>query len=277
MHRMLVACVIAVAATALSCAAAAVQPGATTTGFIQNGDVRLSYQLDTPAGRPPFPAVVIGHGSGQTRKENCRFLSRPMLQRGYATLCYDKRGVGDSTGVYVNIGREGSEARFDLLASDMEAGVRFLRASRNIDALRIGLIGNSQAGWIMPIAASRAKPAFMIVFAGPTVSVGEEIYYSRFAEQGTTPLAEANEMLKTFSGPHGFDPRPVLETLEAPGLWLLGAQDRSIPTPRTVAILDDLIRRGRPFAHVVFPNAGHDLGGADVFAEIDRWLEKQFR
>ena len=91
-------------------------------------DVRLSYQLDTPSGRPPFPAVVIGHGSGETRKEACRWLANRMLQRGYATLCYDKRGVGESTGTYVNIGITGSEERFALLASDMEAGVRFLRA-----------------------------------------------------------------------------------------------------------------------------------------------------
>jgi alpha-beta hydrolase superfamily lysophospholipase len=156
-------------ALTVACRQAAPQPSAVLSGVIENGDVRLSYQLDTPAGRPPFPAVVIGHGSGETRKEMCRGIANGMLQRGYATLCYDKRGVGGSTGVYVNIGITGSEERFSLLASDMEAGVRFLRARSDIDARRVGLMGPSQAGWIIPIAAGRIDAEFMILLVGPTV------------------------------------------------------------------------------------------------------------
>src|SRR5262245_53879280 len=213
---------VAAAVVAAGCRDAAPQPSAVFSGFIENGDVRLSYQLDTPAGKPPFPAVVIGHGSGETRKEMCRGLANGMLQRGYATLCYDKRGVGDSTGVYVNIGITGSEDRFALLASDMEAGVRFLRERSDIDARRVGLLGPSQAGWIIPIAAGRIRAAFMILLVGPTVSVGEEIYYSKFAEGTSTPTAELSAILATYTGPRGFDPRPVLETLDVPGLWLLG-------------------------------------------------------
>jgi dipeptidyl aminopeptidase/acylaminoacyl peptidase len=59
-----------------------------------------------------------------------------------------------------------------------------------------------------------------------------------------------------------------------PGLWLLGGNDRSIPTPATVAILDQLIASGKPYAHVVFPGFGHNLGGAPYWPEIDRWLTK---
>jgi alpha-beta hydrolase superfamily lysophospholipase len=82
--------------TALACAQSAPQPSAVFTGFIENGDVKLSYQLDRPAGKPPFPAVVIGHGSGEQTKSWCRRLADQFLRRGYATLCYDKRGVGQS-------------------------------------------------------------------------------------------------------------------------------------------------------------------------------------
>lgn len=243
------------------------------TGLFPSGDIQLSYQLERPAGPGPFPAVVVGHGSGQTTKQACRFLVQRFLQRGYAVLCYDKRGVGQSTGTYVNVGTKNSEERFPILASDMAAGVRFLRTQRDIKGSRIGLVGASQAGWIIPIAAREAKAAFMILLVGPAVSVGEEMYYSQFAEETTTPLEELAGILTKFTGARGFDPRPVLAGLDVPGLWLLGAEDRSIPTPDTVAILDQLIREGRPFARVVYAFAGHDLTRtADIWPDVDRWL-----
>lgn len=76
--------------------------------------------------------------------------------------------------------------------------------------------------------------------AGPTVSVGEEIEYSDIVEHRGRPLDEGYKKLPAFTGDRGFDPRPVLESLDLPGLWLLGENDRSIPTPATVAILDEL-------------------------------------
>ena len=58
------------------------------------------------------------------------------------------------------------------------------------------------------------------------------------------------------------------------GLWLFAGEDRSIPTPATVAILDQLIASGRPYQHVVFPGFGHNLFNARFWPQIDNWLEK---
>ena len=245
-----------------------------TTGFFTNGDVRLSYRLDLPARSGPVGAVVFGHGSGLQTKDTCRFLADGFLTRGFATLCFDKRGVGQSTGTYVFVGARDSIPVFGDLASDMAAGVAFLRTRPEIDPNRIGLAGVSQAGWIVPLAAVNARPAFMVLLVGPTVSVGIEGFYSRIVEDTNAPVEEGYKQLPSFNGFHGFDPKPVLETLNVPGLWLLGSEDRSIPTPATVEILDQLIASGKPFAHVVFPGFGHNLGGAPYWPEIDRWLAK---
>ena len=78
------------------------------SGFFPNGEVRLSYQLDLPARTGVVPAVVFGHGSGRANKTSCRFLADGFLERGYATLCFDKRGVGESSGVYSDIGTQNS-------------------------------------------------------------------------------------------------------------------------------------------------------------------------
>lgn len=248
-------------------------PPRVVSGSFVNGDVSLSYVLERPEGRGPFPAVVLGHGSGETRKEQAAFFAQQWVARGFAALRYDKRGVGDSTGTYSMVGVGNSDRMFADLGGDMAAGVTHLRSLSDIDGKRIGLMGPSQAGWIIPVAARLARPQFMVIVVGPTVTVGEEIYFSRFAENTTTPLAELADVLKTFKGPHGFDPRPVLEELNTPGLWLLGGADRSIPTPDTVAILDALIAKGRPFSKVLFPDADHSMRGANLWPEIDRWLD----
>lgn len=268
---------IGLVAALSACGASAQAPGPPqpkfVTGSFASGDITLSYALERPPGKGPFPAVVLGHGSGETLKDMASFLASQWVARGYAALRYDKRGVGGSTGTYSMVGVNNSDQMISALASDMAAGVAFLRSQPDIDGKRIGLMGPSQAGWIIPLAARMAKPQFMVIVVGPTVTVGEEIYYSKFAEFGDTPLSEMSAILKKFTGPYGYDPRPVLAELSTPGLWLLGGADRSIPTPETIANLDALIAKGRPFAKVVFPAADHSMRGANIWPEIDRWLE----
>jgi pimeloyl-ACP methyl ester carboxylesterase len=261
------ACQSAVTPTAASAA------GGSTTGFFNSGDVRLHYRLDIPQGQGPFGAVVFGHGSGLQTKDSCRFLADGFLQRRFATLCFDKRGVGQSAGTYVFVGARDSIPVFDDLANDMAAGVAFLRTRSDIDPNRIGLAGVSQAGWIIPLAAQKSHPAFMVLMVGPTVSVGIEGFYSRIVEETHAPVEEGYKQLPLFDGFHGFDPKPVLGAINVPGLWLLGGEDRSIPTPATVAILDQLIAAGKPYSRVVFPGFGHNLGGAPFWPEIDRFTQ----
>jgi len=107
----------------------------------------------------------------------------------------------------------------------------------------------------------------------PTVSIGLENFYSNIVEVNpTVPVEEGYKQLPSFTGFHGFDPKPVLESLNVPGLWLLGAEDRSIPTPATVAILDQLIASGKPYTYVVYPGQGHNLPPS--WPDIEQWLAK---
>ena len=271
---------ILIVATGIACghaptAPTAPSPGTVTSyGFFTNGSVQLSYRLDVPAHIAPVGAVLFGHGSGLQTKDSCRIAGVPdgFVARGYATLCFDKRGVGASTGQYTPLSIENSFALFEDLASDMAAGVTFLRGRSEIDPNRIGLAGPSQAGWIVPLAAAKTQPAFMLIVVGPTVSVGVEHFYSSIVEVSTAPVEEGYNALPAYGGPHGFDPRPILESLNVPGLWLLGGVDRSIPTPATVAILEQLIASGKPYTHVVYPTVGHTFPPS--WPDIDNWLAK---
>jgi len=106
--------------------------------------------------------------------------------------------------------------------------------------------------------------SFLVIVSGPTVSVGEEIYYSELTgeREGHSPGDAERDLgarLAGFEGRRGFDPVPVLERIEVPGLWILGEGDRSIPIRETVARLDELIDGGRPFTRQVLPGVGHAM------------------
>ena len=243
--------------------------------FFQNGDTRLAFTLDLPPGKGPFPAIVLGHGSGRTTRDQLTRLSSRFTELGFAVLRFDKRGVGESTGTYVFVGTKDSPEVFPQLASDIAAGVRFLRTRPEIDPHRIGLAGMSQAGWILPYAARElGDVAFLVLLSGPVCTVGQEMYYSDLVEGNSTrPVAEANALMPNYHGPSGYDPVPVLQGLHTPALWVLGLDDRSIPVQLTLRNLERLKAEGRPFEWRTYDGLDHSLG-PPIWPAIAEWLAK---
>src|SRR5260221_13875092 len=72
--------------------------------FFESGHVRLAFTLDLPAGRGPFPAVVMGHGSGRITRDQLTWGAQHLTSLGFAVLRFDKRGVGESSGTFVAVG-----------------------------------------------------------------------------------------------------------------------------------------------------------------------------
>jgi uncharacterized protein len=125
-----------------------------------NGDVRLAGTLITPSNGGKHPAVILVHGSGPENREFILPWARFLIRHGIAVLGYDKRGVGESTGDW-------NTASFDDLAGDVTAAFEYLKTRSEIEPTRIGLLGVSQAGWIMPLAALRLSDlAFLISISG---------------------------------------------------------------------------------------------------------------
>lgn len=132
-----------------------------------NGDVRLAGKLITPTTQGPHPAVILVHASGAEDREYLLPFARFLIRRGMAVLGYDKRGVGGSTGDW-------NKASFDDLAGDVVAAFEYLKTRGDIQRGQIGMLGWSQAGWVMPLAATRAQDlAFLISISGAGVSVAE--------------------------------------------------------------------------------------------------------
>jgi dienelactone hydrolase len=251
----------------------ATPPGPSPDSF-QNGEIRLAFSLDLPAGQGPFPAVVVGHGSGRMTRQDLRWFASQWTRLGFAVLRFDKRGVGESTGTFVLVGTRDSPEVFPQLASDIVAGVRYLRTRPEIDPKRVGLAGWSQAGWILPHAARElGDAAFLVLYSGPVCTVGEEMYYSDLAENTTRPLTEINALMPAFKGPHGYDPVPVLQGLNTPAFWALGTADRSIPIDTTLTNLKALSASGRPFEWRTYDGLDHGLSPV-VWDDVARWVAR---
>ena len=145
----------------------------------KNGDVTLAGTLLLPAAPPSSkvkrPALVFVHGSGAQSREMYWGLGYLYAARGFAVLAYDKRGVGKSTGNW-------REASFQDLADDAVAGAKFLQARTDIAANQIGFWGQSQGGWIAPLAASRfPEAAFAVALSGGGLSPADtELFDSEF-------------------------------------------------------------------------------------------------
>jgi len=235
--------------------------------MFQNGEVTLAGNLWIPAGEGPFPAIVLIHGAGKITSQDYTYLSFFFIHHGFATLTYDKRGVGESSGSYKRVDAKSGEAVLEDLANDALAGVEFLKGHDQIDPNRIGLFGVSQGGWIAPLATSTSSDvAFIVLYSGPVCTVGQEMFYSGTTGAGPgdkvegISLKQASDMARDYAGPHGFDPLPSLEAIDIPGLWMFGSQDRSTPVALSVENLDALVaQQGKDFSYIIYPNADHNL------------------
>jgi uncharacterized protein len=228
-----------------------------------------------PPGSGPHPAAVYVSGSGDTLREESHWLDGLFVPHGIAVLAYDKRGIGQSGGVYP--GEFASERTIATLAGDAAAAARFLAAQPGIDRSRVGFYGISQGGWIIPQAAVRAKgsASWALIESGPTVTQGESDNYAGLAQSG--PIADAEKQAHAL-GPSGYDPAPWIRRLAIPILWLYGGQDRAQPTGTSLETLRGL-SAGHDFRTALFPSAPHSLFDErgfppDLFPTAAGWLRQ---
>jgi hypothetical protein len=145
----------------------------------------LAGTLETPRGAEsgPFPVAIIVAGTGPWTRGGFVNIRARLLASGIATLAYDKRGQGRSTGAFVDT--------IPAMARDVAAAVAFLRTRRDIDPRRIALLGMSQGGVAAPMVASRdAAIAAVVTLSGP-VGPRRELFLgilrSHLRNNGKTP------------------------------------------------------------------------------------------
>jgi len=144
-----------------------------------DGGHTLAGTFTRPESGGPFPAVILISGSGPQDRDEALLGHRPFLvlsdhltRRGLAVLRFDDRGVGESTGNF-------AAATSRDFASDVLAGVAYLKTRDDVDVGAIGLAGHSEGGLIAPMVAVESDDvAYIVLMAGPGVN-GERILYAQ--------------------------------------------------------------------------------------------------
>lgn len=248
--------------------------------------------LTSPETSESHSAFMMLHGSEPGVKDGFgqQVLAHYMISQGIALLTYDKRGVGASEGGY---SESANQSNINLIASDAVAGADYLSTRPEIDSTRIGLIGGSQTGWVIPVAVTESdKVDFFVIFSGPVLSFAHEDRYSSVTNDGdsaTTYDAEKLDQTLREMKPGGVDPIPVIAELTQPGLWLWGSVDKSVPATVSAENLQTIIDSGKTkFSYTILPNGDHNLNEsvhgyfAEIpyaprvlyFSELTKWLEQ---
>src|SRR5437588_2604179 len=175
----------------------------------KSGDESVSGELYTPAGKGPFPALIVIHewwGLNDWVKEQAQKLS----EQGYVTLAIDLyRGKVATTPEEAHEIMRGVPE--DRANRDLEAGFQYLASEPDVKKDRIGVIGWCMGGgYALDLALEEPKLAADVINYGHLVN-------------------DPNEIKK----------------INAPILGLFGAQDRGITPGDVKKFGDELDKLGK--------------------------------
>ena len=139
-----------------------------------NGDAVLKGTLVLPEGcSRKTPVLIMITGSGLQNRDEEIYEHKPfaviadaLARAGIATLRYDDRGFGESTGDLVHCTTED-------MKNDALAGIGLLRERFD----RVGVIGHSEGGTIALMLAAENKADFIVSLAGMVVSGKETLLW----------------------------------------------------------------------------------------------------
>jgi carboxymethylenebutenolidase len=187
----------------------------------KSGDETVQGILYTPAGKGPFPGIVVIHewwGLNDWVKDQATKIS----DEGYVTLAIDLyRGKVATTPDEAHEIMRGVPE--DRAKRDLHAAVEFLKSQSNVKTDRLGAIGWCMGGGY----------ALDVALQEPTLKA-DVINYGHLAT----------------------DPQSIAQ-INASILGLFGAQDRGIQVEDVKKFEQTLKQQGKKVEIVIYPDAGH--------------------
>jgi dienelactone hydrolase len=256
------------------------------TVVVTSGDLKLRALLYRPEGLGPFPAVLFNHGSGHASgrdstgrvdQRHPELLGPLFVKHGYLFLYLFRRGDGLSRGQGVPAADRmesataagGMEARNNLQLQlmqgdemrDVQAGLAFLRARRDVNRDRLAVVGVSFGGSLTLLVAERDSA----LRAAVAFAIGG------YSWERSPPLRAR-----------------LLEAADrtvVPAFFIHAANDYSVAPAQ--ALGSEMTRLGKPNRVKIYPAVGNtpeeghdfiDLGvrtwEADVFGFLDEHVRR---
>ncbi|MFC2117612.1 serine aminopeptidase domain-containing protein [Bacteroidota bacterium] len=146
-----------------------------TKTIISEG-LKINGWLYLPEKEGKYPLVVLTNGGGDDSapiKSLSDFIAPVFAHCGIAAFVHDKRGTGESEGIF-------TETSFEDYINDAGNCAIFLSKDPRIDTEKIGVMGGSEGGRTAVIAASRFPVfSFVVSLVGPMLDMIEDRLYAQ--------------------------------------------------------------------------------------------------
>ena len=256
---------------------------ATSVVTVELSGQDIEARISEPIGADgPRPGVVFVHGAGTGRYE-VAFLAQAesLASSGVVAMVPNKRLDTYST----------RDRDYTAMANDYLRSVQLLRGLPGVDPDTVGVYGESEGSWVVPVmAADNPSVAFVVLVAAPVVPPRQQAAFavdSYLRNTGVPP--ELLRSIPRFVGmefPGGgfryadFDVRPFQQRMRQPVLVVYGTGDAAMPTVQgALQIIDDLATAGNPSWTVrYYEGANHGIRRDRVLVpefarDISAWVQ----
>lgn len=200
------------------------------------------------------PVVLMVSGSGpQDRDENIYghklflVIADYLAKNGIATLRYDDRGVGKSTGSSVGCTSED-------FAGDADSGLQWIKNNGNYRFSKVGVLGHSEGGSIAFMLASENKVDFVVSMAGPGIK-GDTLLaeqqnailknYGRVANRTVKSVRDELKLQPKDSWMDYFinyDPATTIANIKIPVMAINGSNDMQVISSSNLNAIRELLK-----------------------------------
>ncbi|WP_308121826.1 alpha/beta hydrolase family protein [Actinotalea ferrariae] len=223
---------------------------ATSVVTVELAGTEVEAQISEPVGAEgERPGVVFVHGAGTGRFEDA------FVQQAHALA---------SAGVVAMVPNKNLETYstrtrdYPAMASDYLRSVELLRGLPGVDPERVGVYGESEGSWVVPVmAADNPAVAFVVLVAAPVVTPREQAAFAVDSYLRNTGVpVEVLRSIPRFVGmefPGGgfeytrFEVQPFQQRMRQPVLVVYGTGDAAMPTVQgALQLVEDLTVAGNP-------------------------------
>ena len=238
----------------------------------QSAKVTLSGTLTYPEGYKEgqkVPVVLMVTGSGPQNRDEELMGHKPFLvladrlaRHGIASLRYDDRGTGLSTGDF-------SSATTAALATDALAGIKYLRGLKKFSC--VGILGHSEGGSIAYMLGAGGNADFIVSLAGPAckfdtlmmlqlnglskVQGAKEDVVHSVAETRQLLLSKDNSLWMKSALDMNFS--KFLPLIKCPVMALSGSNDLNVPAEFNMLSLQNGLPHNSKNVIKIYPGLNH--------------------
>jgi esterase/lipase len=138
-----------------------------------------------------YPVIIFIHGDGNSERfidGGYNILINNFLENGIGVFSWDKQGVGNSSGNWLN-------QTMEQRAQEAVNGLNEIQKNKNVKNDSIGFIGFSQAGWVIPkIENLTNKSKYYIIVSGAInwMEQSEYLTINRLKKEGYSKVQIEN-------------------------------------------------------------------------------------